>query len=74
MRARFLLAAALAGGLAAAQAAHAQSIVIGVSTPQTGVAAVASEWEMWGVNLAVEEINAATPVCGVDTPMTIDCA
>src|SRR4029077_9454167 len=39
-------------------------IVIGVSTPQTGVAAVASEWEMWGVNLAVEEINAAGGLLG----------
>ena len=44
--------------------ASAQPIVIGVSTPQTGVAAVASEWEMWGVNLAVEEINAAGGVLG----------
>jgi len=63
MRARFCLAAAIAGALAIAQA-HAQSIVIGVSTPQTGVAAVASEWEMWGVNLAVEEINAAGGLLG----------
>ncbi len=38
--------------------------MIGVSTPQTGVAAVASEWEMWGVNLAVEEINAAGGLLG----------
>ena len=64
MRAGLWLAAALAGALATAQAAHAQSIVIGVSTPQTGVAAVASEWEMWGVNLAVEEINAAGGLLG----------
>src|SRR5258705_12997554 len=39
-------------------------IVIGITTPQTGVAAVASEWEMWGVNLAVEEINAAGGLLG----------
>jgi branched-chain amino acid transport system substrate-binding protein len=39
-------------------------IVIGVSTPQTGVAAVASEWELWGVNLAVEEINASGGLLG----------
>jgi branched-chain amino acid transport system substrate-binding protein len=42
----------------------AQPIVIGVSTPKTGPAAVASEWEMWGVNLAVEEINAAGGLLG----------
>jgi len=64
MRAGFSVVAAMAGALVVAQAAHAQSIVIGVSTPQTGVAAVASEWEMWGVNLAVEEINAAGGLLG----------
>jgi branched-chain amino acid transport system substrate-binding protein len=35
-----------------------------VSTPKTGVAAVASEWELWGANLAVEEINASGGVLG----------
>src|SRR4029450_1516478 len=35
-----------------------------LSPPQTGVAAWASEWEMWGVNLAVEEINAAGGLLG----------
>lgn len=44
--------------------ATAQPIVIGVSTPVTGPAAVASEWEMWGVNLAVEEINQAGGLLG----------
>jgi branched-chain amino acid transport system substrate-binding protein len=44
--------------------AVAQPIVIGVSTAQTGPAAVAAEWELWGVNLAVEEINAAGGVLG----------
>jgi branched-chain amino acid transport system substrate-binding protein len=39
-------------------------IVIGVSTPSTGPLSVASEWEMWGVNLAVEEINAAGGLLG----------
>lgn len=53
-----VLAASVAG------TAAAQPIVIGVSTPQTGAASVASEWEMWGVNLAVEEINAAGGVLG----------
>jgi branched-chain amino acid transport system substrate-binding protein len=50
--------------LSFAGAALAQNIVIGVSTAQTGPAAVASEWEMWGVNLAIEEINAAGGVLG----------
>ncbi len=63
MTMKFWLAAAVAGVCSIGQA-MAQPIVIGVSTPQTGVAAVASEWEMWGVNLAVEEINAAGGVLG----------
>ena len=50
--------------LSFAGAASAQNIVIGVSTAQTGPAAVASEWEMWGANLAIEEINAAGGVLG----------
>ncbi|HTR86113.1 MAG TPA: ABC transporter substrate-binding protein [Reyranella sp.] len=56
--------AAAAALLAFAGAAHAQNIVIGVSTAQTGPAAVAAEWELWGVNLAIEEINAAGGVLG----------
>ncbi len=67
MKVKFWMAAAAAcalGTVMAAGAASAQPIVIGVSTPQTGVAAVASEWEMWGVNLAVEEINASGGVLG----------
>ncbi len=44
--------------------AMAQPIVIGVSTAQTGPAAVAAEWELWGVNLAVEEINTNGGVLG----------
>jgi branched-chain amino acid transport system substrate-binding protein len=47
-----------------AGSASAQPIVIGVSTPKTGVAAVASEWELWGAELAVEEVNAAGGVLG----------
>src|SRR5580704_154726 len=63
MRVKFWMATAVACVLGAAPA-MAQPIVIGVSTPQTGVAAVASAWEMWGVNLAVEEINAAGGLLG----------
>jgi branched-chain amino acid transport system substrate-binding protein len=60
------LAAFAASALLAAPAlAQQPPIVIGVSTPKTGVAAVASEWEMWGVNLAVEEINSAGGLLGV---------
>ena len=59
------LAAIAAAALGAAPAVAQQPpIVIGVSTPKTGVAAVASEWEMWGVNLAVEEINQAGGLLG----------
>src|SRR5690242_21936215 len=58
-------AVALAAGLLAMPAMAQQGpIVIGVSTAQTGPAAVAAEWELWGVNLAVEEINAAGGVLG----------
>ena len=63
MRMKFLIAAAVAGVWSIGSAV-AQPILIGVSTPQTGAAAVASEWEMWGVNLAVDEINAAGGVLG----------
>jgi branched-chain amino acid transport system substrate-binding protein len=63
MRVRILTALAIASALGAAPAL-AQPIVIGVSTPQTGVAAVASEWELWGANLAVEEINQAGGLLG----------
>ena len=58
------LAAVAAGALLAQPVLAQQPIVIGVSTPQTGVAAVASEWEMWGVNLAVDEINQAGGLLG----------
>src|ERR1700682_55361 len=63
MRVKFWMAAAAACALSVGPAL-AQPIVIGVSTPQTGVAAVASGWEMWGVNLAVEEINGAGGLLG----------
>ena len=58
------LAAAFLAGLAIASPAGAQSIVIGVSTPSTGPAAVASEWERWGIDLALEEINDAGGLLG----------
>src|SRR5581483_6774757 len=63
MKNRLWLAAMAACVLGAAPVL-AQPIVIGVSTPKTGPAAVASEWEMWGVNLAVDEINAAGGLLG----------
>ncbi|WP_421994375.1 ABC transporter substrate-binding protein [Reyranella sp.] len=65
MRVKLLTAAAIASLWGAGSALAQQGpIVIGVSTPKTGVAAVASEWEMWGVNLAVEEINASGGLLG----------
>ena len=45
--------------VAAATPALSQDIVIGLSSPSTGPAATAAEWEKWGVDLAVEEANAA---------------
>jgi branched-chain amino acid transport system substrate-binding protein len=56
--------ASVSAALAIAPAASAEDILIGVSTPITGPAAVASEWERWGIDLAVEEINAAGGVLG----------
>jgi branched-chain amino acid transport system substrate-binding protein len=47
-----------------ASPALAQSIVIGVSTPVTGVSATASEWERWGIELALEEINTTGGLLG----------
>jgi branched-chain amino acid transport system substrate-binding protein len=63
-KATWLAAIAAAALLAAPAVAQQPPIVIGVSTPKTGVAAVASEWELWGVNLAVEEINQAGGLLG----------
>jgi branched-chain amino acid transport system substrate-binding protein len=63
MRVKFW-AAVGAASIWGAGAALAQPIVIGVSTPVTGPLATASEWEMWGVNLALEEINAAGGLLG----------
>jgi branched-chain amino acid transport system substrate-binding protein len=51
-------------GLGLSGPAYAQNILIGVSTPVTGPAAVASEWERWGIDLAVEEVNGAGGVLG----------
>ena len=56
--------AGMVGAMSVVGAASAQNIVIGVSTAQTDPAAVAAEWELWGVNLAIEEINAAGGVLG----------
>jgi branched-chain amino acid transport system substrate-binding protein len=50
--------------LGAVSVASAQTIRIGFSTPTTGPAALASEWEKWGVEAALEEINAAGGLLG----------
>jgi branched-chain amino acid transport system substrate-binding protein len=63
MRVKLWVAAA-AAGFWSIGAAMAQPIVIGVSTPKTGPLATASEWEMWGVDLALEEINASGGLLG----------
>jgi len=62
MKGKFWIVAVAA--LLGAAPALAQPIVIGVSTPATGPLATASEWEMWGVKLAVDEINAAGGLLG----------
>lgn len=60
----YRLIAGILAGLLLAMPAAAQNIVIGLSTPATGPAASASEWERWGFDLAVEEINAAGGLLG----------
>ena len=50
--------------MSVATPALSQDVVIGLSSPMTGPAATAAEWEKWGVDLAVEEINAAGGVLG----------
>ncbi len=46
-------------------AAHGQNTIrIGLSGPFTGPAALAAEWEKWGVDLAAEEINAGGGLLG----------
>src|SRR5262249_13946751 len=65
MKAKFWAALATAAVMGVGTAwAQQGPIVIGVSTPKTGPLATASEWEMWGVDLAVEEINAAGGLLG----------
>jgi branched-chain amino acid transport system substrate-binding protein len=58
------LTSGILAGLLTACPALAQNIVIGNSTPTTGVAAAAAEWERWGVALALEEINSAGGLLG----------
>jgi len=65
MRVKFWVAAAAAATMSVGGAwAQQGPIVIGVSTPKTGPLATASEWERWGVDLALEEINAAGGLLG----------
>jgi branched-chain amino acid transport system substrate-binding protein len=65
MKAKFLVVLATVAVVGSGGALAQQGpIVIGVSTPKTGPLATASEWEMWGVDLALEEINAAGGLLG----------
>jgi branched-chain amino acid transport system substrate-binding protein len=66
MRVKLMAAAFAVAGVYVCGSAMAQQgpIVIGVSTPKTGPLATASEWEMWGVDLALEEINAQGGLLG----------
>ena len=65
MKAKFWAALATVAMMGSGVAwAQQGPIVIGVSTPKTGPLATASEWEMWGVDLALEEINSAGGLLG----------
>ncbi|GKX33372.1 MAG: amino acid ABC transporter substrate-binding protein [Rhizobiaceae bacterium MnEN-MB40S] len=62
--------------LGASVAAQAESILIGISNPYTGPAAIAAEREKWGIDLAVEEINEAGGLLGMQIellPMDNKC-
>ncbi len=56
-----LFAAAILG---TPMVANAENIVIGISNPYTGPAAMAAEREKWGIDLAVKEINEKGGVLG----------
>lgn len=62
---RLSLFAAVAVCLGSVTSAEAQNTIrIGLSGAFSGPAALASEWEKWGVDLAVEEINASGGLLG----------
>lgn len=62
---RLFLLVAIAVSLGFSAAASAQGTIrIGLSGGFSGPAALASEWEKWGVDLAVEEINAKGGLLG----------
>jgi branched-chain amino acid transport system substrate-binding protein len=50
--------------LAFVASASAQTILIGVGAPTTGVAAAPAVWQRWGIDIAVDRINAAGGVLG----------
>jgi len=65
MKKRALLSSVLSVLLGFGAAAHAQNTIrIGLSGAFTGPAALASEWEKWGVELAADEFNAAGGLLG----------
>jgi branched-chain amino acid transport system substrate-binding protein len=47
-----------------ATSASAQTILIGVGQPTTGVAAAPAVWQKWGLDIAADRINAAGGVLG----------
>jgi branched-chain amino acid transport system substrate-binding protein len=62
---RFLGLTVITAALCLSSAVHAQATIrIGLSGPFSGPAAAAAEWEKWGVDQAVEEINAAGGLLG----------
>ena len=54
----------LAGVLLMGASASAQTIRIGLGSPSTGPAAAPAVWQRWGVDIAVDEINAKGGVLG----------
>ena len=62
---RALLSSVVSVLLGCCTAAHGQNTIrIGLSGAFTGPAALASEWEKWGVELAADEFNAAGGLLG----------
>ncbi len=61
---RSLLVLATASAMLCGGAQAQNTIRIGFSSAFTGPAALASQWEKWGVDLAVEEINASGGLLG----------
>ena len=54
----------IAGAILVGTVASAQTILVGLGSPSTGPAAAPAVWQRWGVDIAVDEINAKGGVLG----------